>query len=101
MNLLCILLDIVKYYRNLRYNYNNVGTASVRSLSEYMCSMFQCFKIDTTYCDILYLARPPLWSNGQSSRLLIQGYWVRFPALANFLRSSGSGMGYTQPREDK
>jgi hypothetical protein len=25
--------------------------------------------------------------------------WVRFPALPDFLRSSGSGTGYTQPRE--
>jgi hypothetical protein len=25
---------------------------------------------------------------------------VRFPALPNFLRSSGSGTGSTQPRED-
>jgi hypothetical protein len=36
---------------------------------------------------------PPLWSSGQRSR-------VRFPALPNFLRSSGSGTGSTQPRED-
>jgi hypothetical protein len=27
--------------------------------------------------------------------------WVRFPALANFLRSSGPGTGSTQPHEDK
>jgi hypothetical protein len=26
--------------------------------------------------------------------------WVRFPALPDFLRSSGSGTGSTQPRED-
>jgi hypothetical protein len=34
-----------------------------------------------------------LWSSGQRSR-------VRFPALPDFLRSSGSGTGSTQPRED-
>jgi hypothetical protein len=41
-------------------------------------------------------ARPPPWSIGQSSWLQIQ---VRFPALPDFLRSSGSGPGSTQPRE--
>jgi hypothetical protein len=33
--------------------------------------------------------------------LLTQWPWVRFPALPNFLSSSGSGTGYSQPREDK
>jgi hypothetical protein len=35
---------------------------------------------------------PPLWSSGPEVR-------VRFPTLPHFLRSSGSGMGSTQPRE--
>jgi hypothetical protein len=43
---------------------------------------------------------PPLWSSGQSSWLQIQSSWVRFPALPDFLRSSGSVTGSTQPRED-
>jgi hypothetical protein len=44
---------------------------------------------------------PPLWSSGQSSWLLIQRFRVRFPALPDFfLRSTGSGTGSTQPRED-
>jgi hypothetical protein len=30
----------------------------------------------------------------------IQRSWVRFPALPDFLRGSGSGTGSTQPRED-
>jgi hypothetical protein len=34
---------------------------------------------------------PPLWSSGQSSWLQIQRSRVRFPALPDFLRSSGSG----------
>jgi hypothetical protein len=42
---------------------------------------------------------PPLWSSGQSSWLQIQRP-LRFPAQPNFLRSSGSGTGSTQPRED-
>jgi hypothetical protein len=38
------------------------------------------------------ISRPSLWSSGQSS-------WVRFPALPDFSRSSGSGTGSTRPRE--
>jgi hypothetical protein len=41
----------------------------------------------------------PLWSSGQSSWSQIQRSRVRFPALPDFLRSSGSGMGSIQPRE--
>jgi hypothetical protein len=42
----------------------------------------------------------PLRYSGQSFWLQIQGYRVRFPALPDFLRSSGSGTGSTQPRGD-
>jgi hypothetical protein len=44
--------------------------------------------------------RPPLWSSGQSSWLQIQRSRVRYPALPDFLGSSGSGTGSTQPRKD-
>jgi hypothetical protein len=43
---------------------------------------------------------PPLWSSDQSFLLQIQGSRVRFPALPDFLRSSGSGTGSTQPHEE-
>ena len=43
--------------------------------------------------------RPPLWSSGQSFWLQIQRSRVRSPALPDFLSSSGSGTGSTQPRE--
>jgi hypothetical protein len=43
--------------------------------------------------------RPLPWSNCQSSWLQIQRSRVRFPALSDFLRSSGSGTGSTHPRE--
>jgi hypothetical protein len=42
----------------------------------------------------------PLWSSGQSFWLQIQRSWVRFQAFPDFLRSSGSGTGSSQPRED-
>jgi hypothetical protein len=48
----------------------------------------------------LNFPRPPLWSSDQSSGLQIQRSRVRFPALPDFLRSSGSGTGSTQSREE-
>ena len=48
---------------------------------------------------LLVVVVPPLWSSGQSFRLQIQRSRVRFPALPDFLSSSGSGTGSTQPRE--
>ena len=42
---------------------------------------------------------PPLWFSGQSFWLQIQRSRVRFPTLPDFLSSSGSGTGSTQPRE--
>ena len=47
----------------------------------------------------LHVTRPPLWSSGQRFWLQIQRSRVRFPALPDFLSSSGSGTGSTQPRE--
>jgi hypothetical protein len=49
---------------------------------------------------LLLLRGQPLWSSGQSSWLQIQRTRVQFSALPDFLRSSGSGTGSTQPRED-
>jgi hypothetical protein len=46
-----------------------------------------------------HLSWPPPWSSGQSFWLQIQRSRVRFPALPDFLCSSGSGTGSTQPRE--
>jgi hypothetical protein len=47
----------------------------------------------------IYIDGPPLWSSGQSSWLRIQRSQFRFKALPDFLRSSESGTGFTQPRE--
>ena len=44
---------------------------------------------------------PPLWSGGQSFWLQIERSRVRSPALPDFLSSSGSGTGSTQPREPR
>jgi hypothetical protein len=63
------------------------------------------FGIGNPYKNIFYFlfvlsVGPPLWASGQSSWLQIQMSRVRFPAPPDFLRSSGSGTGSTQPRED-
>jgi hypothetical protein len=57
--------------------------------------------LDTTYClNFTNIAKwPPLWSSSHSSWLQIQRSRIRFPALPDFLRSSGPGPGSTQPRE--
>ena len=58
--------------------------------------------LKTVYCVIIYSVvylRPPLLSSVQSFWLQIQKSRVRFPALPDFLSSSGSGTGSTQPRE--
>jgi hypothetical protein len=44
--------------------------------------------------------RTPVWSSCQSSWLQIQRSRIQFPALPDFLSSSGSGTGLTQSRED-
>ena len=49
----------------------------------------------------IIISGPPLWSSGQSFWLQIQRSRVRFPVLPDFLSSSGSGTGSTQPREVK
>ena len=51
------------------------------------------------YINIVCPDGPPLWSSGQSFWLQIQRSRVRFPALPDFLISSGSGTGSTQPHE--
>jgi hypothetical protein len=50
---------------------------------------------------VIHSLWPPLWSSGQSSWLLTQRSWLRFPALPKFLCSSGSGTASTQHCEDK
>ena len=55
--------------------------------------------LSTVNLKSLCFGGPPLWSSGQSFWLQIQRSRVRFPALSDFLSSSGSGTGSTQPRE--
>jgi hypothetical protein len=43
------------------------------------------------YLGLMGMKEPTLWSTGQSFWLQIQRFQVRFPALPDFLRSSGPG----------
>ena len=52
-------------------------------------------------CILYRLILVSLWSSGQSFWLQIQRSRVRSPALPDFLSSSGSGTGSTQPREPR
>jgi hypothetical protein len=72
--------------------------------SEHFLSLYSDINISTVSFDhsVIKSERqwvPPLWSSGQSSWLHIQRSRVRFPTLQDFLRSSGSGTGSTQPCE--
>jgi drug/metabolite transporter (DMT)-like permease len=60
-----------------------------------------CFLWGTNWIYIRYVeeSRPPLWTSSQNSWLQFQRSRVRFPTLRDFLRSSGSGTGSTQPLE--
>ena len=80
----------------------------------YTCNVYQLYLIaasfkesDTVSSEVIFLFycvtlhRLPLWSSGQSFWLQIQRSRVRYPALPDFLSSSGSGTGSTQPREPR
>jgi hypothetical protein len=78
---------------------------SCRESKPGQCSLliheFNCQDVEwEVFCHCVSIQGPPLWSAGQSSWLQIQRSRVRFPALPHFLRSNGSGTGFTQPREN-
>jgi hypothetical protein len=61
---------------------------------------FLSLDLSVLFCLIYFLFLvwwPPLWSSGRSSWLLTQRSRVRFPALPDFLSSSGSGTVSTRP----
>jgi hypothetical protein len=59
----------------------------------------KCSFVIPIFCNVNQYIRLPLLSSGQSTWLQIQRLWVRFLALPDFMRSSGSGTGSTQPAE--
>ena len=73
----------------LEYNESKIG----------LCALWTFLSLSLIFEDSKNGYGPPLWSSGQSFWLQIQRSRVRFPALPDFLSSSGSGTGSTQPRE--
>jgi len=78
----------------LEYLLDLLPQARVKSMPE----VLQFDSLDLS-CSVIF--RPPLWSRGQSFWLQIQRSRVRSPALPDFLSSSGSETGSTQPREPR
>ena len=83
------------HVRSFTYRTGQAKADEVQRDIVYMC-VCVCVCI---YIYIYVCIGPSLWSSGQSFWLQIQRSRVRFPALPDFLSSSGSGTGSTQPRE--
>ena len=83
-----------------RFGYKKARLAvKLRILKVNLCDAMLALRGNEKIYLSLYLNGPPLWSSGQNFWLQIQRSRVRFPALPDFLSSSGSGTGSTQPRE--
>ena len=65
----------------------------------FLCVSRTLFRMSLVMVVRRMLCSVRLWSSGQSFWLQIQRSRVRSPALPDFLSSSGSGTGSTQPRE--
>ena len=85
-----------------------VVTIHTLQVGNYSCASVKCVTgrvndVCNNSCTVILIlvciGRPPLWSSGQSFWLQIQRSRVRFPALPDFLSSSGSGTGSNQSRE--
>ena len=92
---LCTIINVLESYETF---YNQ------QTINGYFLAREKVFTgpnlVDPFYAAV-YTKVPPLWSSGQSFWLQIQRSRVRSPALPDFLSSSGSGTGSTQPREVK
>jgi hypothetical protein len=76
------------------------GKWDLKSIEVYSIIIYADSKFVTLYyLELLYCRGPRLLSRGQSSWLQIQRSWVWFPALPDFLRSSESETGSTQPHK--
>jgi hypothetical protein len=72
-------------------------TARSSGGSSSSCAVRSKEGVSSAVPNAVVLLRPPLWSNDQTSWLQTHRSRIRFPALPDFLSSSGSGTGSTQP----
>ena len=109
LNNTLVFLGVQTYTNPWRFTvFSAVGVSDVKNLNtcvldfSVMSALSVVFKLligpafNFEPCSLFW---PPLWSSGQSFWLQIQRSRVRFPALPDFLSSSGSGTGSTRPRE--
>ena len=84
-------------------NSNSATTGDIVTIYKQCNSTYkQCYyKSSLQFVSSVIFFGPPLWSSGQSFWLQIERSRVGSPALPDFLSSSGSGTGSTQPREVK
>ena len=74
-------------------------SANIFISADILYTNFSVFNNPSMFLHMLCWCTAPLWSSGQSFWLQIHRSRVRSPALPDFLSSSGSGTGSTQPRE--
>ena len=101
-----IFCDIKPYHSAIFMTFRKNNTVlSKRSLSDTASYQGRCKSTEALLWEPLtsqkFSVSWPLWSSGQSFWLQIQRSRVRSPALPDFLSSSGSGTGSTQPREPR
>jgi hypothetical protein len=91
------------YYTTRKMGVCNISVQRINIICIFVTKKVQkCVEVYKQFADskLMVSENWPLWSSGQNSWLQIQTSRVRFPALSDFLRSSGSGTGSTQARED-
>jgi len=87
--------EIVFSLRALRTGASQKGRMSTAGIRKHVLKRGKLMHLATriVFKYEVVFKRPPLWSSGQSFWLQIQRFRVRFPALLDFLSSSGSGTG--------
>ena len=91
----------IQIFNNLPLEIKNVAGNQNKfkiALKKLLHTHFTQLKSTLVNCELRTVSQD-LWSSGQSFWLQIQRSRVRSPAPPDFLSSSGSGTGSTQPRE--